>query len=105
MDATAACAELLLDYQPPYDWRAFLRFVRPRAIPGLEHVAADSYHRDGVIVRQHPHRDCLVAINATQSIAPRIRFFFDLDTDTRPIRAHLGKSRLLKKIVGLHPGL
>jgi 3-methyladenine DNA glycosylase/8-oxoguanine DNA glycosylase len=105
MDATAACAELLLDYQPPYDWRAFLRFVRPRAIPGLEQVAADSYHRDGVIVRQHPHRDCLVAINATRSIAPRIRFFFDLDTDTRPIRAHLGKSRLLKKIVGLHPGL
>ncbi len=105
MDAAAACTELKFDYQPPYDWAAFLRFVKPRAIPGLEQVDADSYQRSGVVVRKHPDRDVLIATNAVASIAPQIRFFFDLDTDPRPIAAHLAKSRLLKRIVGRHPGL
>src|ERR1700694_4925808 len=105
MDATATCAELALDYQPPYGWAAFLRFVRPRAIPGLEQVDADSYQRSGVIVRKHPDRDVLIATNAAASVTPQIRFFFDLDADPRPMAAHLAKSRLLKGIVGRHPGL
>jgi DNA-3-methyladenine glycosylase II len=105
MDATAACAELALDYQPPYDWAAFLRFVKPRAIPGLERVDDDSYHRSGVTVRKHPDGDRLIATNSDPSIASQIRFFFDLDADPHPIAAHLAKSRLLKKIVGRHPGL
>jgi AraC family transcriptional regulator of adaptative response / DNA-3-methyladenine glycosylase II len=105
MDATAACAELALDYRPPYDWTAFLRFVRPRAIPGLERVDENSYHRGGVTVRKDPDSDRLIAVNAAASIASQTRFFFDLDTDPRPIRAHLAKSRLLKRIVGKHPGL
>ena len=105
MDATAACAELMLDYQPPYDWPAFLRFVRPRAIPGLERVEADSCHRCGVTVRKNPDGDGLVASNATVAVASQIQFFFDLDADPRPISAHLAKSRLLKRIVGKHPGL
>ena len=105
MDATAARVELALDYHPPYDWAAFLRFVRPRAIPGLESVDADSYHRSGVTVRKHPDSDRLIAINAAKSTASKIRFFFDLDADTRPIAAHLAKSGSLKRIVGRHPGL
>jgi len=109
MDATAACAELALDYQPPYDWPAFLRFVKPRAIPGLERVEEDSYHRSGITVRKRPDGDGLVATtaatNAAASIASQIRFFFDLDADPRPIVAHLSKFRLLKRIVGRHPGL
>jgi len=105
MGAMTVCAELTLDYHPPYDWAAFLRFVAPRAIPGLERVEPDSYHRSGVTVRKRPGEDRLVASNATASISPQIRFFFDLDTDPRPIAVHLAKSRLLKKIVGRHPGL
>jgi 3-methyladenine DNA glycosylase/8-oxoguanine DNA glycosylase len=105
MDATAVCAELTLDYRPPYDWTAFLRFVRPRAIPGLERVDADSYQRSGITVRKDPDSDCLFAINASTPLEPRIRFFFDLDTDPGPIRAQLAKSPLLKRIVGKHPGL
>jgi len=108
MDAMAACAEVALDYRPPYDWAAFLRFVRPRAIPGLERVGADNYHRSGVTVRKDPDADRLVATNAAANagaIASQVRFFFDLDTDPRPIAAHLAKSRLLKRIVGRHPGL
>jgi AraC family transcriptional regulator of adaptative response / DNA-3-methyladenine glycosylase II len=109
MDATAACTELTFDYQPPYDWPAFLRFVRPRAIPGLERVDDDSYNRSGITVRKQPDGDGLIATNAATnaagSIAWQIRFFFDLDADPRPIAAHLSKSRFLKKIVGRHPGL
>jgi 3-methyladenine DNA glycosylase/8-oxoguanine DNA glycosylase len=105
MDATAACAGLKLDYQPPYDWSAFLRFVKPRAIPGLETVDTDSYHRLGVRVRKDQDGDCLVAVSAAKLIGSQIRFFFDLDADPRPIATHLAKSRLLKRIVGKHPGL
>ena len=109
MDATAACTELTFDYQPPYDWPAFLRFVRPRAIRGIERVDDDRYNRSGITVRKLPDRDRLVATNAAtnaaRSIASQVRFFFDLDADPRPIAAHLAKSRLLKKIVERHPGL
>jgi 3-methyladenine DNA glycosylase/8-oxoguanine DNA glycosylase len=95
----------MLDYQPPYDWAAFLRFVRPRAIPSLEQVEEDGYHSSGFTVRRHPDGDQLVACNVAQTVEPRIRFFFDLDTDPRPIAAHLAKSRVLKRIIGRHPGL
>ena len=105
MSAAATSRELNVEYLPPYDWAAFLRFVKPRAIPGLESIGEDSYHRSGVTVRRHPSRDGLVAINARKSIEPRIRFFFDLDADPRPIAAHLARVRLLKKIVNRHPGL
>jgi len=105
MDVTAACAELMLEYQPPFDWPAFLRFVKPRAIPGLETVDAESYHRMGVTVRRDPQDDCLVAVSAAKLNASQIRFFFDLDADPRPIAAHLAKSRLLKRVVARHPGL
>jgi 3-methyladenine DNA glycosylase/8-oxoguanine DNA glycosylase len=105
MGATAACVELMLDYQPPYDWAAFLRFMGPRAIPGIERVEADSYHRSKFTVRRHPRGNCLVAINAAKSMESQIRFFFDLGADPRPIAAHLAKSRLLKRIVARHPGL
>jgi 3-methyladenine DNA glycosylase/8-oxoguanine DNA glycosylase len=96
---------LMLDYQPPYDWSAFLRFVKPRAIPGLETVDAESYHRLGVTVRQHPQAGCLVAMSATKLNASQIRFFFDLDADPRPISEHLAKSQLLRRVVARHAGL
>ena len=35
-DAPAETVELKLHYRPPYDWNAFLGFIGPRAIPGLE---------------------------------------------------------------------
>ena len=105
MSAAATGVELKLKFRLPYDWNAFLRFVRPRAIPGLESVGEDSYHRCGVIVARHSEQDFLIATNATKSIEPQIRFFFDLDADPRPIAAHLAKSRVLKRVVGRHPGL
>ena len=105
MSAAATSIERSFPFQPPYDWAAFLRFIRPRAIPGLESVGEDSYSRASVIVRLDRDRHCLIGINACNPIDRQIRFFFDLDTDPRPIATHLAKSRLLKKVVGRHPGL
>src|SRR5262249_57828170 len=34
-----------LPYRPPLDWSAALRFLRPRAIPGVEVVEMDCYQR------------------------------------------------------------
>ena len=36
---------LRLDYRPPLDWEALLRFLAGRAIPGVERVADGSYAR------------------------------------------------------------
>src|SRR4051812_12624830 len=36
---------LLLPYRPPYDWDAMIRFLRVRAIAGLEVVTGESYSR------------------------------------------------------------
>ena len=105
MGWTVACIELSLEYQVPYDWTAFLRFIGPRAIPGLESVSGDSYHRGGLTVGHHPRGGRLLAFNAPPSMEPQIGFFFDLGADPRLIRAHLSKSALLKPLVRRHPGL
>ena len=36
---------LLLPYRPPYDWAAMIRFLKVRAIAGLEVVTNDTYSR------------------------------------------------------------
>jgi AraC family transcriptional regulator of adaptative response / DNA-3-methyladenine glycosylase II len=97
--------ESTLAYRPPYDWTAFLAFVKPRAIPGLEVVDADSYERDGITVRQHRSGDQLSVTGGRKPIAAQIRFFFDLDAEPSRIAARLSKSPLLKEMVRRRPGL
>jgi AraC family transcriptional regulator, regulatory protein of adaptative response / DNA-3-methyladenine glycosylase II len=109
--AAGSVIELKLQYRPPYDWAAFLAFVGPRAIPGVEEVRADSYERAGITVRHNPAGNCLTVqmepANAKnlRRIAEQIRFFFDLRANTREIAGQLGKNRLLKEVVKRHPGL
>jgi AraC family transcriptional regulator of adaptative response / DNA-3-methyladenine glycosylase II len=103
--------KLRLQYRPPYDWKAFLTFVRPRAIPGLENVDADSYRRAGVQVSQDPTANCLIAridpasAKSLRRVADQVRLFFDLRANGREIESHLSKSGLLKGMVRRHPGL
>ncbi|MBZ5607051.1 MAG: helix-turn-helix domain-containing protein [Acidobacteriia bacterium] len=109
-DAGSA-VELKLNYRPPYDWDAFLNFIRPRAIPGLESADQQIYRRNGVRVRHSPRENCLVAriepagVNRLRSLVERMRFFFDLRANTREIAAHLGKSPVMKPVIKRHPGL
>ena len=110
-DAPAETIELKLHYRPPYDWTAFLGFIGPRAIPGLEQVDANSYRRSGVEISQCLRKNCLVArirpdnVKNLRSTADQIRSLFDLRANTYEIAAHLGKSSPLKTVVKRHPGL
>jgi AraC family transcriptional regulator of adaptative response / DNA-3-methyladenine glycosylase II len=103
--------ELKLNYRPPYNWEAFLRFVSRRAIAGLETVSEDTYQRDGISVRHEPRENCLIAciesanVTRLRAVVEQIRFFFDLRANTREIAAHLRKSPLLKETVARNPGL
>lgn len=108
---TESPIELKLHYRPPYDFDAFLGFVGPRAIPGLEQVEANSYRRAGVVVTQCPARNCMVAritpdsVKSLRPIAEQVRSLFDLRANTYEIAAHLVKSQALKMTVKRHPGL
>src|SRR5882724_416366 len=107
--AHESAIELKLNYRPPYDWNAFLAFVGPRAIPGLEEVDASGYRRAGVEVRHRAAGNCLIArieqANAKnlRRLAQQVRVFFDLRANSREIGQHLGKSPQLKDVVKKHP--
>jgi AraC family transcriptional regulator of adaptative response / DNA-3-methyladenine glycosylase II len=107
----APTIELKLPYRPPYDWSAFLNFIRYRAIEGLETVDDDSYHRNGIVVRHHASANCLVAciepgkLSQLRSIVEKIRFFFDLGANTPEITNHLRKSPILRRVVNKNAGL
>jgi AraC family transcriptional regulator, regulatory protein of adaptative response / DNA-3-methyladenine glycosylase II len=110
-DAPAETIELKLHYRPPYDWNAFLGFIGPRAIPGLEKVDGNSYRRTGVEITQCSAKNYVIAriqpesIKSLRAIAEQIRSLFDLRANTYEIAAHLGKSSPLKTAVKRHPGL
>ena len=103
--------QLKLHYRPPYNWDAFVRFVQPRALAGLEKLDASGYRREGVDVRPNLEQHCLIAridsgdSNKLRAIADRIRFLFDLRANTPEIAAHLKKFPLLRGIVAKQPGL
>ncbi|HMD50747.1 MAG TPA: AlkA N-terminal domain-containing protein [Bryobacteraceae bacterium] len=111
-DSTAESAiELKLNYRPPYNWNAFLRFVSRRAIAGLETVGDRTYQRDGIAVRHDAAENCLIAriepsnVSRLRPVVEQIRFFFDLRANTREIAAHLRKSPMLKQQVAKSAGL
>jgi AraC family transcriptional regulator of adaptative response / DNA-3-methyladenine glycosylase II len=110
--------DLLLRYQPPYDWPAMLEFLRRRAIPGIERVTGNCYARtlqlDGaagtVTVRPgdgHALRATVrfPKLSALPSIIARLRRVFDLAADPAPIAAHLAKDPALAPLVKARPGL
>ena len=121
--ATVAAAEqgeieLLLRYQPPYDWPAMLEFLRVRAIPGIEHVTSNTYSRtfdvagmQGTLTVRPTSGNALRAQIRTRklSILPRLiarlRRVFDLAADPLAISAHLALDPRLAPLVSKRPGL
>jgi AraC family transcriptional regulator of adaptative response / DNA-3-methyladenine glycosylase II len=96
----------LLPYQPPYHWRAMLAFLAARAVPAIEEVTADGWHRslDGpgdqapgiVSVTDEPERQAL-RVRLTPSLAgcgdalqPRLAAMFDTGCDPQAVGAALG---------------
>jgi AraC family transcriptional regulator, regulatory protein of adaptative response / DNA-3-methyladenine glycosylase II len=117
--AVGACLRLTLAYRPPLDWRALLRFLSARAIPGVECVTGDTYQRT---VRVGAHRGWLgvspiagrklLAVDLATALAPalpgilaRLRNLFDLDARPDLIAGQLALDPLLAPWVERHPGL
>ena len=109
---------LLLRYQPPYDWPGMLEFLRLRAIPGIERVAAGCYARtiqldgrQGMVSVRPGDGNALRAtirfprLSALPGIIARLRRVFDLVADPLPISAHLAKDPALARLVAARPGL
>jgi AraC family transcriptional regulator of adaptative response / DNA-3-methyladenine glycosylase II len=109
---------LLLRYQPPYDWPGTLEFLQRRAIPGIERVTAGAYSRtislDGVqgTVSVRPAdghalsaRIRVPKLSTLPGIIARLRRVFDLAADPLAISAHLATDPVLAPLVAKRPGL
>ena len=110
---------LTLAYRPPLDWGALLRFLAARAIPGVECVADNTYHRT-ISIGEHrgwlsvspvANRNLLAVDLATaldpalQPILARLRNLFDLDARPDIITGQLALDPLLAASVKRRPGL
>lgn len=112
-----------LPYRPPFDWPAMLRFLAPRATPGVELIDRDFYRRTihlngtaGTItvwLAAEAHSDGpqllmraeLGRYDALLHIVQRARRMFDLDADPWNIARHLRRSPELAASVAAAPGL
>jgi len=108
-----------IPFKPPYDWNPIIRFLQPRAIPGLETVTGQSYKRafkigssSGLLeVRPSLEEHCLdltlppIPRADLNRITASVSRLFDCEADPRPIYRHLSRQRLLAKLVALHPGI
>jgi len=107
--AAATAHPWKLEYRAPYDWDAFLGFVGPRAIPGIECVEGVAYKRAGMVVTHSVAGKCLQVVAGGErdlgAVMGRAAIFFDVDANPREIGRHLSKSAVLKKMVARHPGL
>lgn len=105
---------LRLAYRPPYNWAAWVRFLVPRATPGVEYAAADAYRRvlpaGWVEVRPDSRNSHL---NATvegpcedlDEIAARLHRLFDTAAPVPQIEKHLRRSPRLAATVKREAGL
>ena len=110
---------LLLPYRPPYDWESMLRFLRVRAIAGMEVVDEGSYSRviemdettGSITVTHAPRKSALRIVvrfpdlHALPTIITRIRRMFDLSADPSAIARVLSSDRSLAPLVAKRPGL
>ncbi|MGH9673616.1 MAG: AlkA N-terminal domain-containing protein [Bryobacteraceae bacterium] len=108
--------ELKFAYRPPFDWDGLLVFLAPRAIPGVERVAAGIYSRTirihdtagFVSVSHQPERNCLTAcldLSSSRDLAVvvhRLRRMFDLACDPHEVQSCLARDPLFRS---LRPGV
>lgn len=117
--APAGALTLQLAYRPPFDWAGIMRFLRVRALRGVEWVDEDAYlrtarlggHTGWIHVRHAPERRALV-VELTHSLTPvlpallgRLRDLFDLSARPDVIAEQLARDPLLADAVASHPGL
>jgi AraC family transcriptional regulator of adaptative response / DNA-3-methyladenine glycosylase II len=110
---------LRLPLRPPFDWAFFVRYLAPRALPGVETIDELAYRRlirtpggpARIEIRPAEDRHALelvLPLAWTDSLLPligRAQRLFDLDADPLEIAWHLGKSKRLAPLVTACPGL
>lgn len=110
---------LRLRYRPPYDWTSMLAYLEARAIPGIEAVQNETYHRTveiggssgSVRVVHLPKRQSLGVtirfpnIRSLPAIVTRVRRLFDVGADIEVIDEHLCRDPLLAPLIAKRPGL
>jgi AraC family transcriptional regulator of adaptative response / DNA-3-methyladenine glycosylase II len=108
-----------LHFRPPFDWQALLRFLAPRAIPGVEVVTATAYRRTieqggvpgAIEVTSVPGEPCLrlrAWLPDPAGLLPvveRVRRLFDLTADPLQIAAHLSACPTLSRVIAGQVGL
>lgn len=110
---------LKLPFSLPYDWTALIRFLIPRATPGLESPRMEGYRRaisldghHGVVeicpVAEHNYLTaniCFPKVTLLAQIVERLRRMFDLSANIAEISAHLRCDPILAPVVEMQPGL
>jgi len=118
-EAAPASLGLRLDYRPPLDWEAMLRFLAMRATAGVEEVADGVWRRTvrmgrragWVSVTHDPGRPALraeISLSLASALMPlvaRLRALFDLDARPDAVAAHLRCEPLLRASLRRRPGL
>jgi AraC family transcriptional regulator of adaptative response / DNA-3-methyladenine glycosylase II len=109
-----------LPYRPPLDWNAVVRFLAPRAIPGVELVQPDCYSRtiataNGIAgsIELRPSKDQpfllmtvkLPSYQGLSLVVERARRIFDLGADPLLISQHLSRNEVLAPFISKRPGL
>lgn len=108
-----------LRYRPPYNWKAMLGFLAPRAIPGVEVVDGEVYRRtislngsDGFFeaALDAPNNSLSVKLHFGNPrwlffIIERIRAMFDLNSDWAAIRPTLAADPAISARIDAEPGL
>lgn len=105
-------------YRAPFDWITMLRWLSPRAIPGVEEVGPSTYRRtvhvDGLrgIAQVEPAGEGALALRVPGVLTPalatlvrRLRRLFDLDADAQRISEQLGADPRLARAARRHPGV
>ena len=112
-----APAELRLPYEGPFDWELLVGFLSPRAVPGVEIVAAGAYLRTarsaggaGVLeVRDDPDRGELLVTASRPALlgdaAQRVRALFDLEAPGKAIVDEFSGDPLLGPLIAQSPGV
>jgi AraC family transcriptional regulator of adaptative response / DNA-3-methyladenine glycosylase II len=100
-----------LAYRPPYNWAAFVRFLTPRATPGVECVNAESYRRtlaDGYVeVRPGIGDELQVTVEGERpaELVARVAHLFDVAAPVQEIEEHLRRCPRLARTVRQESGL
>ncbi len=108
-----AISAIELPFEPPYNWSALLRFLAPRAIPGVERVAPDAYARTFRTAASAGRfevslRDRLyvqIEPQITPCITERLQRVFDTRAPIATIESHLHKDPQLAPFIDAQPGL